>query len=189
MLSLNIEEGLLDLVGYKNTTRRTMAIAVKDNYIYSVEWASVQIFEFGDISGADIDLSTYELNYPFVDNGNSETLSVNVINNGGETLIVSDNYTTNSEFNVINPLTTLEPGEKGVINLGDADTLNSVIKGNELEDLLEGLFSALDSFANLLSKVTGMEQINVAANKLITSWPVIPEKPNNIAPEEPVKLV
>ena len=117
VLSLNIEEGLLNLVGYKNTTRRTMAIAVKDNYIYSAEWASVQIFEFGDISGADIDLSTYELNYPFVDNGNSETLSVNVINNGGETLIVSDNYTTNSEFNVINPLTTLEPGENQVVEI------------------------------------------------------------------------
>ena len=37
----------LNLIGYKNTTRRTMGLATKDNYIYSAEWASVQIFEYG----------------------------------------------------------------------------------------------------------------------------------------------
>jgi len=111
VLSLDPQEGTLSLVGYKNTTRRTMAIATKENYIYSAEWASVQVFEFGEIDGPDIDLSAYELNYPYVENGSSESLFVDVINNGNQILDVSSNYTTNSEFNVVNPLTSLEPGE------------------------------------------------------------------------------
>ena len=117
VLELNIDYdswgnwiGSLDLVGYKNTTRRTMAIATKDNYIYSAEWASVQIFSFEEIDGADIDLSTYELNYPYVENSDSYSLIVDVINNGNQTLEVSNNYTTNSEFEIINPLTNLAPG-------------------------------------------------------------------------------
>ena len=41
----------LEHVGYKNTGNRTMAITAKDNFIFSAEWASVQVFEFGEISG------------------------------------------------------------------------------------------------------------------------------------------
>ena len=117
VLELNIDDDWnnwiisLDLVGYKNTTRRTMAIAVKDNYIYSAEWASVQIFEFGEIEGPDIDLSAYELNYPYVENGESHSMTIDVVNNGNSNLIISNNYTTNSEFVVENPLTELSSGE------------------------------------------------------------------------------
>ena len=45
----------LDLVGFKNTTKRTMSVAMKDNFIYSAEWAAVQAFEFGEIDDHDID--------------------------------------------------------------------------------------------------------------------------------------
>ena len=61
----------LILVGHKNTGNRTMGISAKDNFIYSAEWASVQAFEFGEIASPDLDLSTWELNYPFVENGES----------------------------------------------------------------------------------------------------------------------
>ena len=88
-----------------------MAIATKENFIYSAEWASVQAFEYGDIEGPDIDLNTWELNYPYVGNGDSYSLSLDVINNGNELLSVIDNYTTNSEFVILNPLTTLQPGQ------------------------------------------------------------------------------
>ena len=117
VLSLDPEYGALSLVGYKNTTRRTMAIATKENYIYSAEWASVQVFKFGEIDGPDIDLSAYELNYPYVENGSSESLFLDVMNNGSQTLNVSSNYTTNSEFNVVNPLTSLEPGESQTVEI------------------------------------------------------------------------
>ena len=114
---LEINSSALELIGYKNTTRRTMAIATKDNYIYSAEWASVQVFEFGEIDGPDIDLSTYELNYPYVENGSSESLFLDVVNNGSQTLTISDNYTTNPEFNIINPLTSLSPGQSQTVEI------------------------------------------------------------------------
>ncbi len=107
----------LNLVGYKNTGNRTMAIAAKDNFVYSVEWASIQAFEFGAIDGPDLDLNTWELNYPFVDNGESYSMTVEVLNNGAETLIITDNYTTNSEFNILNPLSSLEPGESQSVEI------------------------------------------------------------------------
>ena len=107
----------LNIVGYKNTGNRTMGISAKDNFVFSVEWASVQAFEFGQIDGPDLDLSTWELNYPYVENGESFSMTVDVINNGNETLITNDNYTTNSEFNIINPLSSLDPGEFQTIEI------------------------------------------------------------------------
>ncbi len=104
-------------VGYKNTGNRTMAIATKNEFIYSAEWASIQAFKYGTIQEPDIDLSTWELNYPYVENGNSYSLSVEIINNGNEILINSDNYTTNSEFQIINPLESLNPGETQIIEI------------------------------------------------------------------------
>ena len=106
-----------DRVGYKNTGNRTMAVATKENYIYSAEWASVQAFQFGPIDGADIDLSTLELNYPFVSNGDSYSLSLEVFNNGNSSLIIQDDYVTNSEFEIINDLNNLEPGQSQTIEI------------------------------------------------------------------------
>ncbi len=107
----------LNLVGYKNTGNRTMAISAKNNYIFSSEWASIQLFEFGSISGPDIDLDTWELNYPFVENGNSYSLIVNIINNGNQVLNIIDNYTTNSAFTITNPLNNLSPGESQSVEI------------------------------------------------------------------------
>ena len=106
----------LNLVGYKNTTRRTMAVATKGNYIYSAEWASVQVFEYGEVSGSDIDLSTYELNFPYVENSESLTMQLDVMNNGNEVLNIIDAYTTNSEFEY-SGLNNLLPGEMQTINI------------------------------------------------------------------------
>ena len=116
----------LNRVGYKNTGNRTMAIATKDNYIYSAEWASIQAFEFGEVSGADIDLSTLELNYPYVENGDSYLLSMEVINNGNSTLIIEDDYLTNGDFELINQLNDLEPNQSQFIEIAyNASNLNS----------------------------------------------------------------
>ena len=122
---LEINDNNLEKVGYKNTTRRTMAIATKDDYIYSAEWAAVQIFEFGEVSGPDIDLSAYELNYPFVEDGNSYTLSLDVINNGNSTLVLNEAYVTNDEFSA-SQLDNLNPGETQTIDIiYTADSANA----------------------------------------------------------------
>jgi len=107
----------LEHVGYKNTGNRTMAIAANGNHIYSAEWKSVHVFEFGSIEESDLDLSTWELNYPYVNPGDSYPMTVEVKNNGNEILTVSDNYTTHSEFEIVNPLSELYPGESQIVEI------------------------------------------------------------------------
>ena len=107
----------LNQIGYKNTGNRSMAIATKNEFIYSAEWASIQAFQYGIIQEPDIDLSTWELNYPYVENGDSYSLFVEIMNNGNEILLNTDNYTTNSEFEIINPLSSLDPGESQIIEI------------------------------------------------------------------------
>jgi len=107
----------LNLIGYKNTGNRTMGIAAKNNFIYSAEWASIQVFEFGGIAGPDLDLSTWELNYPYVENGGSYSLSLEIFNNGNSVLNITDDYTTNSHFEVVNNLTDLQPGESQMVEI------------------------------------------------------------------------
>ena len=94
-----------------------MAINAVGNYIYSAEWMLLQVFEFGEISGADIDINAWELNYPFVEDGDSYTLSLEVTNNGNSTLIVEDQYTTNPDFQIENHLQNLFPGESQEVNI------------------------------------------------------------------------
>ena len=106
----------LNLVGYKNTTRRTMAITTKNNFIYSAEWKSIQVFEYGEIEGPDVDLSTYELNYPYVENGQSYIMSLDVINNGNEILTTSD-YVTHSDFQILTPIQDIESGSYQTIDI------------------------------------------------------------------------
>ena len=106
----------LNIVGYKNTTRRTMAIAMKNNFVYSAERKSLQVFEYGTINGPDIDLSNYEINYPYVENGESHIMSVDVINNGNQTLISSD-YITHPDFTILNAIQNIEPGHYQTINI------------------------------------------------------------------------
>ena len=115
----------LNLVGYKNTTRRTMGVATKGDFIYSAEWSSVQVFEYGEIDGPDIDLSAYELNYPYVNNGESYTMSLDVTNNGNSLLNIIDAYTTNNEFSY-SILNDLYPGETQTIDISyEADAVNA----------------------------------------------------------------
>jgi hypothetical protein len=113
---ISLNESTLELIGYKNTTRRPMAITSKNQFIYSAEWGSVQIFEYGNILGADLDLSTYELNFPLVENGQSYTMTLEVINNGQSEAIISDAFATNSEFETTE-LSNIPAGESQTIEV------------------------------------------------------------------------
>ena len=128
-MSSNVLESISNMTvdySYKNTTRRTMGLATKDNYIYSAEWASVQIFEYGQIDGPDIDLNFYELNYPYVENGQSYTLELDITNNGNDALIIGEAYTTNNEFSPSFSSGTINPGETEVVNmLYSANSINA----------------------------------------------------------------
>tara|TARA_B100000427_G_C15202565_1_gene460987 strand:- start:122 stop:628 length:507 start_codon:yes stop_codon:yes gene_type:complete len=93
-----------------------MAIATKNDYVYSAEWNSVQIFEYGEIDGPDLDLDLYELNYPYVQFGESYNLSLEVTNNGNQILNIVDAYTTNNEFSY-SELNDLNPGETQIVDI------------------------------------------------------------------------
>ena len=82
-------------------------------------------------------------------------------NNGDIHMMAVRNINLSSNYSI-----TLEPGKNGVINLGDPWSINSVVKGNELEDLFFNLFEVLDKFSNTLTGVSGIAEINDAAKSL-----------------------
>ena len=55
----------------------------------------------------------------------------------------------------------------GRITLGDADSTNPMILGNQLEDLFEKLFSTLSSFSNTVSSATGISEVGEAATTML----------------------
>ena len=81
-----------------------------------MQWKSIQIFEYGEVNGADVDLNTYELNFPYVENGDSYTMNLDVINNGNETLTTSD-YLTHNDFEILTPIQNIEPGAYQTIDI------------------------------------------------------------------------
>ena len=81
--------------------------------------------------------------------------------NGDIHLIANRNVAIASNFSV-----TLEAGEKGVINLGEADATNPVLKGKEARDLLQKLFKMLMDFSNVAAKTTQFVDLNDAAMNL-----------------------
>ena len=107
----------LELVGFKANGRRTMAINASGDFIYSAEWMWLQVFEYGEIDDADIDISSWELNYPYVENGDSYTLSLDVTNNGNSILNIDDQYISNPDFQIENLLQNLNPGETQTVDI------------------------------------------------------------------------
>ena len=101
----------------EETFGESAAVRAFLDFIYSAEWMWLQVFEYGEIEDADIDISSWELNYPYVENGNSYSLSLDVTNNGNSTLIIEDQYISNTDFQVVNPLQNLGPGETQTVNI------------------------------------------------------------------------
>jgi len=56
----------------------------------------------------------------------------------------------------------------GRITLGDAESTNPMVLGNQLEDLFEKLLSSLNSFSNAISNATGVSEVGDAANVMKT---------------------
>ena len=66
----------LELVGYKNTGKRTMAIGTRDSVIFSAEWQHLQTFSFGEISDTDMDISSWDISFPELGIGESDTFDL-----------------------------------------------------------------------------------------------------------------
>ena len=93
---------------------------------------------------------------------NSDSLIFNSKGQNGDIhLIANRNVAIASNYSV-----TLEAGKNGVINLGEADANNPVVKGFEMRDLLEKLFKMLSDFSNVASTTTELADLNEAALNL-----------------------
>jgi hypothetical protein len=90
---------------------------------------------------------------------NSDSLVFNAKGKKGDVHIsATRNISLSSNYSV-----TLEGGENGVINLGDADATNPILKGKETEELFKKLFSVLTDFTNTLTLASGLKEVNDAA--------------------------
>jgi len=93
---------------------------------------------------------------------NSDSLIFNSKGRNGDIhLIANRNVAIASNYSV-----TLEAGEKGVINLGEADATNPVLKGKEARDLLQKLFKMIMDFSNVAATTTQFTDLNEAATNL-----------------------
>ncbi len=116
----------LNLVGYKNTGGRVMAVGAIDDLIYSAEWRYVHLFEYGQVSGPDIDLSTREINFPQLEPGESDTATVTIENSGSNMLNFDMVWTTNDEYDVETELPLLVPNHSLDVDIVyTADSQNS----------------------------------------------------------------
>lgn len=114
---LGFKTGELILKGFKNTGGRTMAVAMKDNNIFSAEWFVLNMFKYEHIDGPDIDFSTRKLEFPRVRNNRQESLTFNVTNNGNQTLNIFSIGNDNSDFTVDAPFSSLTPGQTREISV------------------------------------------------------------------------
>ena len=55
----------------------------------------------------------------------------------------------------------------GRITLGDAESTNPIVLGNQLQDLFEKLFTSLQSFTNSVSNATGIAEVGDAAKVML----------------------
>ena len=90
------------LVGYKSTGKRTMAIGARDNVIFSAEWQHLQTFSYGEIQDADLDISSWDISFPALEIGESDTFNLLVENNGQFPLGLTYPTFTHPDFQVYN---------------------------------------------------------------------------------------
>ena len=101
----------LELVGYKKTGKRTMAIAARDSVIYSAEWQHLQTFNFGEINDADLDISSWDIAFPALEMGESDTFGLLIENNGQYPLGFTNPFLNHSDFQAANFPEYMDMGE------------------------------------------------------------------------------
>jgi len=102
---------------------------------------------------------------------NSDSLVLNAKGDKGDVhLIANRTVSLSSNYSI-----TLEAGKNGVINLGEADATNPILKGKETQDLFEKIFVALSEFSNTLKSVNGLAEVNDAAESMLDKFKNIEE--------------
>ncbi len=145
----------LQLVGYKNTGGRVMAVGMAySNLIISAEWEDLLIYRYGTITSPDIDVYPSFLDFPHLSEGESETLPVEVESNGLSQLNISAILSNHSDFTYQPTISNLNPGEK--VQLHVTYTANSSTAGGQLliySDDPDQSISAVKLSGNSLNKI------------------------------------
>ncbi len=108
---LGFTSGELKLKGFKNTGGRSMAIAIKDDIIFSAEWFDFYIFKYGQIQGPDIDFSDRKIEFSRTKSGEEKTQSFFISNNGAADLNITNIDYLNADFTIALDKTIINPGE------------------------------------------------------------------------------
>jgi hypothetical protein len=108
---LRYTNGYLELVGYKNTGGRVMALDLRDDLIFSAEWRHFNIFQYGAIADPDVDYTTRKIEFPRVPAGSSLTIGLTMSNSGGEPLSILGFQLPNPDFSLTLPAGDLLPGQ------------------------------------------------------------------------------
>jgi hypothetical protein len=114
---LSFSTSKLELAGFKKSLGRVMAIAVRNDVVFSAEWSKLTTYEYGEISGPDVDYSDRKIEFPRVAGGASHILSFTMQNSGQSTLVTNDFVQNNDNFIFDFPLLELEPGASQEISV------------------------------------------------------------------------
>lgn len=101
----------LILKGFKNTGGRTMAIAMKDNDIFSAEWFVLNMFKYEHIDGPDIDFSKRKIEFDRVNTNSQKSQTMTIANNGHQELNILNVDLSDTDFTIDVPFNVLSPGE------------------------------------------------------------------------------
>jgi hypothetical protein len=162
----------LELIGYKNTGGRVMAVGAPSiGIIYSAEWEKLRIYKYGTVEGPDIDLSTRALDFPQLENGQADTLELHIENNGTAPLNVLAYGFTSAEYSAYPQETEFNPGERKTVNIIYSPTSNRGIGSLEIvsNDSDEGSVIVKLEGNSAYNAVVGKEapnfQLNAVANE------------------------
>ena len=89
----------------KETESQRLLLGFDNFSIRALGWKAPRLIEYASKQKGDTllfsDLDVYELNYPYVNPGESYSLSIQVFNNGNSILSIEDDYTTDSNFEIV----------------------------------------------------------------------------------------
>lgn len=111
---LSGQTGFLPAVDIKDLDGRVMALAMRDSVIYSAEWERFRTFKYGEVEEADLDVSTRQVEFPFLTAPACLTDTITLTNNGNSILLLEDvsiqhdDYQLDLQANSIPPLSSQE---------------------------------------------------------------------------------
>jgi len=114
---LEYNSNQFELVGYKDTGYRTMAINAKGNVIYSAEWRHLQVLEYGLINGPDLDISSHDISFPEINIGEKDTIKLILKSNGSEPIEFEFDYFSHPDFTTPTSLNTLPPNDSIIVSI------------------------------------------------------------------------